>query len=292
MGFHFEPNTTIDRIHIGAIIQTMKNVRDCRGQVDPRVAEVCEARGFLRRDPCDEGSFLLTDLGNHLRSAVVGERVPLAAALMRFQAFMDDVCLTYEERRVEDGEVAKAWLFGSLMRKEPTIGDIDLYIELPGRRKPEPFFSITEDSLDLRMMAIPCQEISITCEQGCVSWQLIGQPGLFPGNTSLEDPPGPVSIDTDKGRFRTGTPDEAMVMETVATVRELIANGETVPLPLAATLRRDLIARYADGANSGEAAAILLGHMGEWRNCPEGQERFRETILQIETEPDAFEPGF
>lgn len=128
MGFHFEPNTTIDRIPIGDILQALKNARLCRGPIKPSVAEVCEARAFLRRDPCDDRSFMLTDLGNRVRAGVVGERLPLFEANLRFEEFMEEVCASIEAYRQEktDGDVQTAWLYGSLMRKEPTVGDVDL----------------------------------------------------------------------------------------------------------------------------------------------------------------------
>ena len=291
MGFHFEPGTTIDGIPIGKILQTMTDVRLFRPITDNKVAETCLARGLIRRDPVDDAAFLLTDLGSRLRAGKVGERIPLLEANQRFETFMEDICLTLEERGHEDGHIQTAWLFGSLMRGDPTIGDVDMIIELPFRKKPDPFFSTEDDTFDLRHMPIPCQQISITCEQGKVSWDFVGEPGLHPDNMGFDDPPGLASIDTDQGRYRTGTPDEETVLETLAAVRELLENGEAVPLSLAATLRRDVVARYTGGANSPEPAAALIDIAGLWEDFGEIDDELRDAILAIAPE-EACAPGF
>lgn len=285
MGFHFEPSTAIDRVDVRTIIQALKSVRQARDGLSPEVLELCLRRQFLEQCPASHTGFRLTKLGNRMRAGVVGDRVPLSVALGRFEEFMEGICMDYEGWGGPDGEIDTVWLFGSLMRKEPTIGDIDIAISLPAPRRLDPFFSIAEDMSELRHMAIPCQEIAIIREQGYVSWEFRGEPGLYPGATSTAEAAGPVSVDTNRGRFWSGTPEEDMVLGTLGKVRQLIGQGDPVPLPLAATLRRELIARYTEGANSDEPAAAFLNHMEDWRRCPEGRERFREAILAFGVTP-------
>lgn len=285
MGYHFDEDTTVHGHPIRNIIRCLEQVRDFSRKPDRALAAVCRELGLLREDPCDAEAFLITDAGNRVRSGKVGPRIPYREAASKLEAFMEELCGIHEDRRPADGIIDQGWLFGSLMRREPTIGDVDLCIHLPGRMKPDPFISVG-DSIDLRLMAIPCQEIRISCEAGAVGWELVGEPGPHPACTSLEDTPPTESFRTDQGTFRTGTPDEDTVVRTIETVRTLLDCGIGIPDTVLATLRRDLVARYTDDCHASEPAAALMEPLAAWIADPDMAEEFYDTLAAFTPEAE------
>lgn len=287
MGFHFDNNTTIDRVHIRDIIRALKDVKEFRPITDPAARLICLNKGLVRPDPCDKNAHLLTDLGNRVRTASLGERVPLQDAKIRFDAFMLKVCRAFETDKtlpVRDADpLVEGWLFGSFMREEPTIGDIDLVLPLPDGFKPDPFISRAEDHLDLINMPIPCRPLRVSLRGGRAEWGFSGEVGYHPANTShlYDDPSEPVTLMTDKGLYRSGTPSLDDVIATLEEAAEALRSEDILPLPLAATVRRDIIARYTGGANADETPAGLIDLIGNICRNEESARLFRDGLEKV-----------
>ena len=287
MGFHFDANTTVDRVPIREIIRALKDAKEFRPISDPAARLVCINKDLVRTDPYDENASLLTDLGNRVRTASFGERVPLQDAKTRFDAFMLRVCRAFETDKtlpVRDADpLVEGWLFGSFMREEPTVGDIDLVLPLPNGFRPDPFISLAEDHLDLINMPIPCRPLRVSLREGRAEWGFAGEIGYHPANTShlYEDPSEPVTLMTDKGLYRSGTPSLDDVIATLEEAAEALRSEDVLPLPLAATVRRDIIARYTGGANGDESPAHLIDLIGNFRRNEEGARLFRDGLEKV-----------
>ena len=95
------------------------------------VFEECLDRGLIA---ADGDGFKVTDAGMAVAASKLRPRTPLAAARRIFEDFLDRV-----ERVNADPDsvlrVEQVWLFGSLMREEATVGDIDAALAV--ERKPE-----------------------------------------------------------------------------------------------------------------------------------------------------------
>lgn len=287
MAFHFDNNTTIDRVHITDVIRALRDIKEFRPVSDRAALAVCVRHELVRPDPCAGDAYLLTDLGNSVGNGQIGERIPLANAKIRFDAFMNKVCRAFEADKtlpVRDADpLVVGWLFGSFIREEPTIGDIDIFISLPQGFRSDPFISVAEDHLDLTYLPIPCQAIKVILRGGRAEWEASGEIGYHPRNTVhyLHDPCEPVSLMTDEGVYRSGTPTLDEVTATLEEAAEVLRGEDILPLPLAATVRRDIIARYTDGANAEEAPAPLIDHVGNLRRNGIGAMAFREAIEKV-----------
>jgi predicted nucleotidyltransferase len=95
------------------------------------VFEECLDRGLIEPDG---SGFKITQAGEAIADSKLRPRTALAAAQRVFDDFLDRV-----ERVNADPDsvlqVEQVWLFGSLMREEPTVGDIDA--ALVAKRRPE-----------------------------------------------------------------------------------------------------------------------------------------------------------
>jgi predicted nucleotidyltransferase len=93
------------------------------------VFEECLDRGFINRE-----TLKITENGEAIARAKAQRRTPIAKAKALLQDFIKRVDdLNHNPKYVH--YVNQVWLFGSLMREEATVGDIDLAIET--ERRPE-----------------------------------------------------------------------------------------------------------------------------------------------------------
>ena len=95
------------------------------------VFEECLDRGLIAPDG---SGYRITQAGEAIADSKLRPRTALAAAKRVFDDLLDRV----ERVNADPGsvlQVEEVWLFGSLMREEPTVGDIDA--ALVARRRPE-----------------------------------------------------------------------------------------------------------------------------------------------------------
>jgi hypothetical protein len=143
MGLHLPPKSTLDDMAVSDIRRTMdvyhSKVTDpetgedrhalwtekLRTRMQPeqrRHMNSLLAHGFLQPHPKDSDTLFLTDTGQALWGAHIRKRHDLAFADKAFATLKEGV-----EKLDAHGirKIAEIWIYGSYMRREPTVGDID-----------------------------------------------------------------------------------------------------------------------------------------------------------------------
>ncbi|MCE6958292.1 hypothetical protein LAZ40_04380 [Cereibacter sphaeroides] len=151
MALHLPPDSTFEGIpaeEVQAFLRERMDrwrsedpVRfDTAGCLDERSFEIldsCEAHGLVRDEAGDSMVYRILPEGEAVSRAKLRDRVPLAEAEAVLAQLLD---------RMSDLEVRSPvrfrglWLFGSVMRREPMVGDIDAVIDFDlegGRSDPQ-----------------------------------------------------------------------------------------------------------------------------------------------------------
>ena len=230
-----------------------------------RLHATCLAHRLIR--PNDIGRFpayFLTPAGAAIKSAVFAPRRTAAEADRIFAELLDRMSELNREALIR---IPGFWLYGSQMRRERMIGDIDLILDwerAPGvdvteletrlrrslSREGRSFRGGRDEVLEafLRDRLIP-EEMGRFLSIGCDSFELrmLGAPCQF---WTLEDSytPGPIlprhpqadaspdiaglTILTDRGPYRSRVPPEAELRATIATaIRNWVGQGAGTVIP-------------------------------------------------------------
>ena len=205
MSLHLAPDTTFNGIPARDIIAFLNTIMadhglqnfSMAGCMDPKTfdcLDACVDHGLIDAYP-GEICYAISEAGDAMRHAKLRDRVTLAQAREVFRDFMARMTHIENEMPIRFYDV---WLFGSFMREEDLIGDLDISILYEFTRHPssdvvlnfiethkavgdfgydpilrrllgidqQPLLDgVTFDSLDLRTISAPCRQVERSGDQ-------------------------------------------------------------------------------------------------------------------------------